>query len=177
MLFEPTDLEVCTKPFQTAYWKRINFITPNLSELRQIATHLQIVSKKHYKNKFDEVGEICCKLVEYVDNIIVTLGVDGVIIARRGKATDSLLSVKQDKLEIRHYIGDKERKVVSVSGAGDNLASGIIAGMLEGLSEEESVSVGLHAAECAIASPFPVPELFGKNHSAWRSKAKYKTII
>lgn len=178
VLFEPTDFEVSVKPFQTEHWGAIKFITPNVHELRHIAEHFGVLPKRKYDNRVQEVVAVASKLVEFVDTIIVTLGVDGVIVARKGAATESLLSQNGGDLQIRQYVGDRSKKVVSVSGAGDNLASGIIAGMLDGLSEEESVSVGLCAAEYTIGAPGPVPpKLFGKNHPAWRTKAAYRTLM
>lgn len=174
MLFEPTDLDVSIKPFQTKYWNAVKFITPNFEELKNIARFLKLDTPKS-ENKLNEVVEITQKLVNFIDNVIVTLGADGVVIARKGEANESFFA--SGKIGIRHYKVNRSKIVTSVNGAGDNLASGIVAAMLEGLSEEKCVSVGLEAAKTALSTSRSVADtLFGKDHQAWTNNAIYVTL-
>jgi pseudouridine-5'-phosphate glycosidase/pseudouridine kinase len=178
VLFEPTDLEISIKPFQTDKWRAIKFITPNLSELRHIASHFEISRRRKYKDEFDEAADVASKLTDYVNNVIVTLGAKGVIVARKGEASDSFFSSKCSKVSVRHYPANRNKGVVSVSGAGDSLASGLIAAMIRGLSEEQCVAVGLAAAQTALTSTGPVAKnLFGRNHEVWKTKATFKTLL
>ncbi len=47
-------------------------------------------------------------------------------------------------------------KVVSVIGAGDSLAGGFVAGLARGLSLDEAIKIGLHAAHMSLLSIDPV---------------------
>ncbi|KYB27262.1 hypothetical protein TcasGA2_TC033167 [Tribolium castaneum] len=50
--------------------------------------------------------------------------------------------------------------------------------MLEGLSEEECLSIGLEAAKTALTTSRPVADtLFGREHQAWRNKAVFESLM
>lgn len=161
VLYEPTDVEISIKPFKSKHAKTIKFITPNLSELRFIASFLELATDEKYNDKIHEGVELAAKLVDYVDNVIVTMGHYGVIIARRGTASEPFLgSDPRKKLAVRHYPTEVLSNVVNVSGAGDCLASGIIAGILKGVSEEECIAMGFEAARASLLSTSSVPSKF-----------------
>lgn len=178
MLFEPTDVEISSKPFETTYWKAVKLITPNLNELKHIATFLNIPKNSTYSNTLNEAAYLAKELVNWIDNVIVTLGPSGVLVARKALAQDSFLKYQPTvEVNIRHYPIDVIEDFVNVSGAGDCLASGIIAGTLRGLTEMECLSVGFAAARLALYSRSAVPEeMISKNHPSWNSTASFQTI-
>lgn len=87
--------------------------------------------------------------------------------------------IKREKIQVRHYpLSYAVRRIASVSGAGDCLAAGIIAGMLNGLAEKHCVSVGFAAAEASLRSTSAVPlEFFHENHECWNEVANYKVVL
>ncbi|KAL3282102.1 hypothetical protein HHI36_005300 [Cryptolaemus montrouzieri] len=180
VFFEPTDVIVSAKPFETNYWKAVKFITPNVQELLYIATKLNIVSPS-IKNKFEgieEISEVAKSLANYIDNVIVTLGSNGILIARRADASQPFLLASNEKdVRIRHYPAEIIENIVNVSGAGDCFASGLIMSMLEGKPEDICISVGLSAARQSLQSSFTVAKnMFDQNHSCWKSHARYIEI-
>ncbi|KAF5298490.1 hypothetical protein FQR65_LT01269 [Abscondita terminalis] len=178
VLFEPTDVPICNKPFKTNYWKTIKYITPNLVELKCIAEILKISFPNISLDPVEDASRVGKVLANYIPNIIITLGEDGVVVVRRASSSSSPLfnykSTSPDNIEARHYPATTVRGFINVSGAGDCLASGIVAAMLSGLSEEKCIKVGFQSALCAMFSESAVPSiLFDKNHSSWNSIAHH----
>ncbi|KAF8792256.1 hypothetical protein HNY73_003876 [Argiope bruennichi] len=56
-----------------------------------------------------------------------------------------------------YYPTPKPEKIVSVSGAGDCFAAGMIGSILKGLQQEECIRSGQKAALLSLASHFAVP--------------------
>lgn len=178
-MFEPTDIAVCYKPFQTQHWNFIKFITPNLNELKEIARSLKIDCNGNSQNPINEAAKVGIKLAKYIDNIIVTLGSDGIVIIRRGLANDNFTKtgVKNAEISARHYPAQEIKDFINVSGAGDCFASGFIAGMIAQEPEDICVSIGFASAKTALYSSAAVPkEIFQKNHKAWKTHAFFKTL-
>lgn len=84
-------MSVCAKPFQTPHWQTIKFITPNFNELKQIASVLDVFIDPDVTDVMEQAGNIAKQLLKHLDNIIVTLGPKGIVIGRRGLATDPFL--------------------------------------------------------------------------------------
>ncbi|CAG9823377.1 unnamed protein product [Phaedon cochleariae] len=126
-----------------------------------------------------EAAHISMKLLNFIDNILVTLGSDGLLIARRGSATDNFQENLQLSSEhVRHYPIEEIHDLVNVSGAGDCFSSGFIAAAISGMPEEVCVSVGFAAAKLALQCQAAVPiEMFDKGHECWKTPAKYQTIL
>nr|XP_022913649.1 pseudouridine-metabolizing bifunctional protein C1861.05 [Onthophagus taurus] len=179
VFFEPTDHIVSEKPFKTPFWKSIKYISPNLNELRHIARTLGVNLRDSPKNKIDEAVFICKFVAEYVDNVIVTLGADGLVISRYADACRPLfLKEKETDLQIRHYPGDFVDEFINVSGAGDCLVAGLICSMLKGLSEEICMSVGFEAAKMSLKSKSAVPsKLFGQDDLSWKLSRNFNRIM
>lgn len=103
------------------------------------------------------------------------MGAAGLLVARRNSAEEPLLSDRKTKdVQVRHYCAPDVLELVNVSGAGDCLAAGIIASMLQGYSEETSIAVGLDSARAALRSLSAVPKVF--NDINWGKPAYYTTI-
>ncbi|ERL92502.1 hypothetical protein D910_09815 [Dendroctonus ponderosae] len=163
LFYEPTDIGISRKPFKTAHWRAIKFITPNIGELHDIANCLKIPANLSTE-ALDKVAEVAESLACYIDNVLVTMGPEGVLIARKGSAGDSPMKNANfaEKLSVRHYPVHGKTEVINVSGAGDCFASGFIAGLLQNCSESQCVSVGFAAAVAALKSRTPVPEAIFK---------------
>lgn len=154
-------------------------MTPNLSELKEIARSLNIPTTSEKSNPIQEAVGIGTKLLEFLENIIVTLGPDGVVIIRRGLASEnfSKSSNKKAQISVRHYPTEEIENFVNVSGAGDCFASGFIAGMTAEKSEEICVSIGFASAKTAINSNAAVPyKIFERSHKAWTTPASYNVL-
>lgn len=119
------------------------------------------------------------KLADNIQNIIITLGSDGILIVRRGLASDYFNEPynKNVQVSIRHYPTNEIKDFVNVNGAGDCFASGFIAGMIAKQPEEICVAIGFASAKTALYSSAAVPrEIFQRNHAAWKTPAFYKTL-
>ncbi|KAL1491351.1 hypothetical protein ABEB36_011960 [Hypothenemus hampei] len=159
VFYEPTDTAIARKPFQSLHWKSIKFITPNVAELMDISEHFQIPFDQTLSDLSD-IASLASSLSGHIDNVIVTLGPRGVLLASKGQNSP------------RHYPADDIPNLVNVSGAGDCFASGFIAALLEKRLESECVSVGLAAARMALLSASPVPKkMFDRNDRAWQLQA------
>lgn len=153
--FEPTDMLIAVKPFQLPRHliSQIKFISPNIHELAAIATHLGCDESffKNYKiddgklfegnTDFIEHTKKCSEEVsKFIDNVIVTLGANGVLITKNTteqKFFDSSLRYIKPvngNLSVQHrkYNVEKCTNVVNVSGAGDSFTVGFITAMING---------------------------------------------
>ncbi|CAH1961642.1 unnamed protein product [Acanthoscelides obtectus] len=140
-------------------------------------------NQNNFSNAVEEAVYYTKKLLTYVDNVIITMGKHGVMVGRkRGSALDEFLNIPQTPAsespqQIRHYKSPDVSHIESVSGAGDCFASGFIAALLAGKSENICVSVGFAAAKMALQTRSPVPDkLFGQDHEAWKTPVDYKTF-
>ncbi|XP_050514555.1 uncharacterized protein LOC126889889 isoform X2 [Diabrotica virgifera virgifera] len=177
VFFEPTDAAIAERPFKSTHSKAIKFITPNIHELYVIANLLNIPYTK--SSGLEDIAKLTERVVNYVDNVIVTMGHQGILIGRKGFATDSFQQkVTNEKFGARHYPTKEITHLVNVSGAGDCFASGFICALVSGKSEEICISVGFAAAELALFSESAVPKsMFDPSHESWNVPAKYTTII
>ncbi|KAK0180274.1 hypothetical protein PV327_005935 [Microctonus hyperodae] len=117
----------------------------------------------------DEIIDVSKQLAEYIPVVFTTMGPEGLLVTRKGNATDVFYnftnnssyevnnSMACNEIESRIYppllnIDDNINKGYSVSGCGDCLAAGIISGMLKGYDELSSVSLGLRAAAISLQS-------------------------
>lgn len=188
------------KPFSlpTHLVRQIKFTSPNIYELNTIAsalnephifddTELSISELFATDSKLlKKVNEAAKHISSHIDNIIVTLGSNGVLVVRqdpRGfeffNARKEYVTPGADNLTIssRYYKIASCRNVVNVSGAGDCFNSGFIAAMIRGLPEDICVSVGQECANQALQSQSPVPEtLFPHTHQCWQEKSKFKAL-
>lgn len=192
-------MSIASKPFEMSRecYEPIKFISPNLYELRKIAETLKVLpaTKSDLKIEnvttaddkreiFCEIIELCDKLQEHIDNIIVTAGAFGVFIqsARAAESaffTDNLTYIvdKNGKKGCRHYPGRAIARIVNASGAGDAFCAGFISGMLKQKSESICVSVGLQAASTTLMSSQAVPQAFFEpEHDCWRTPAECKVM-
>lgn len=193
-------MSIAEKPFELErkLYEQIKFISPNLYELRKITDTLKLsspdtkldlkvenVETENEKRKvFCEIGELCNKLQEHIDNIIVTAGIFGVFVQRSRDSESAFFTQDLDYIEnrkgrgsLRHYPGKPINNIVNASGAGDAFCAGFITALLKAKTESTCVAVGLQAASTTLMSKRAVPkEFFAADHVCWRLPAEYEVI-
>lgn len=190
-------MRIALKPFNLDIdlLRQIKFISPNIHELNTILEYFgskpltnsdedleYVFSKPFFIQK---VKEASAEITKHIDNIIVTLGSNGVLMTRKFTPknfcffNEKLDYIASDQTDIQHrfYNVEKIQNIVNVSGAGDSFNSGFIAAMINGSREDICISVGMESSKVAINSIGPVPNFyFDKNHKCWHYPAHYKTI-
>ncbi|XP_069759704.1 uncharacterized protein [Narcine bancroftii] len=175
VLFEPTDLTSACKPFVTDSWKALAYTSPNLMELRAMNQALGLPVPAELPSVMHEVIDVALgmsqPLLKYLQCVIVTLGQQGVLLC--GRSEDGTISLQPRKasqvspggLCAVHYpaIGVRPKEVLNVSGAGDSLTAGIIAGLLTGQETHTCIRMGLLAASYSVRSQEAVSRLISVN--------------
>lgn len=168
MFFEPTDRRKATKPFVFNKNRRLQFSSPNLNELIAILDHINGPKKAvNFNNDVESILKNIRPILEYIDNLFITLGSKGILLIRKGERTDAFFEIKNNKISYKRCNGNKlsariyspkvVENIVSVSGAGDCFASGFIMSMLKGYDENFCVNYGLSVARCALKSQSTIP--------------------
>ncbi|XP_022103567.1 pseudouridine-metabolizing bifunctional protein C1861.05-like isoform X2 [Acanthaster planci] len=167
--YEPTCIDKSIKPFRSDCWKSLSYISPNVKELCMIADHLSGKAVTPFQDRFtlqekmDMSIELSQKLLHHIYCVVVTLGEDGVLVCRNADAhhpflvgSTSLRETTSRKSAV-HYPACTAEKMASVSGAGDCLAGGMLAGIVRQASANECMLSGLIAARASIQSYLTVP--------------------
>ncbi|XP_058798375.1 uncharacterized protein LOC131668322 [Phymastichus coffea] len=164
--YETTDLPKVLKIFQNgaAWQKTLKFVSPNINELLLIAKYFSIsVPSEESDVDIDTIKSISEKLIEWIPVVIATMGPKGVLVTRNSSGDEPFLNkdntvIENDKVHSRLYSPVSVNKdIANVSGCGDCLAAGIIAGILRGWKESNSILLGLHAAKQSLISHQTVP--------------------
>jgi sugar/nucleoside kinase (ribokinase family) len=196
-------MRISHKPFEleAPQYRQIKFMSPNIYELQKIAETLKpslsssttttsTLLRDDNEKYFAQISQLCEHLHDIVDNILVTLGSDGVVIQGRGRSEEgffnrnfqynhSSIGFGGGDGMLRHYAPATVVKadLVSSTGAGDAFNSGFIAAMLKHKSESICVSVGFQAALSALRSMDAVPkEFFNESHPCWMTPAKFNIV-
>lgn len=193
-------MRIASKPFQLPKHliHQIKFVSPNIYELNSIAEYLgygnfiennEADLETMFENKpnfIERVRDTSEKIAALVDNVIVTLGSNGILITRKNSSSDLRffdLELRYNKplknVEIQHrfYAARKLRNYTNVSGAGDSFNSGMIFAMISSSCEDICVSVGMECAKAALNSTSAVPYCyFTKSHECWSNAATYQTL-
>ncbi|XP_015909347.2 uncharacterized protein [Parasteatoda tepidariorum] len=169
--FEPTDLSKAHRPFlSSTLWKSaLSYATPNMNELRIMYNTifdknvpLSSGVREHLNVTLEEALELGKPLLDgSFHTLVVTLGAHGVLVISNLQSTSFLvgkLTSQKGELRATYYPSLKTNSIVSVSGAGDCFASGMIGGILRGLPRDFCVQVGQRAAILSLASHLTVPE-------------------
>ncbi|KAK7891883.1 hypothetical protein WMY93_023846 [Mugilogobius chulae] len=188
--YEPTDSDKASKPFLSEAWKWLTYTSPNLSELCTMNKALGLPVPQALPHSLDEVlaaaVALSRPLLEHLHCLIVTLGAYGVLVCGENNAGSIDLqpgkSIKKRQLGALYYpaLTVTAEEIVNVSGAGDSLAGGLIAGMLQGRDTDTCVRMGLLAARLSLASAHPiapsltVEEIEPKKHQHWTSPTLIK---
>ncbi|XP_071036915.1 uncharacterized protein [Parasteatoda tepidariorum] len=118
--------------------------------------------REHLNVTLEEALELGKPLLDgSFHTLVVTLGAHGVLVISNLQSTSFLvgkLTSQKGELRATYYPSLKTNSIVSVSGAGDCFASGMIGGILRGLPRDFCVQVGQRAAILSLASHLTVPE-------------------
>lgn len=189
-------MRIALKPFNLYdLLHQMKFISPNIHELNTIAEYFGskplIKSGEDIENAsmepffIQKVKQASAEIAKHIDNVIVTLGSNGILITRKFTPENFCFFNKKceyiasDTALIQHrfYKPPKITNIVNVSGAGDSFNSGFIAAMINGSREDICISVGMQCAKVAIESIGPVPNFyFDKNHECWHNPALYQNM-
>lgn len=166
--FEPTNVDKACKPFLSDSWKALSFFSPNLAELRAVNQALGLPVPAVVPSSLDDVlGSalaLSLPLLEHLRCVVVTLGPHGVLLCGDAEG----VAVSLQGAEYKHQPGGRlcgvhypaipisAGDIVNVSGAGDSLAAGLMAGMLQGQDSDTCVKMGLLAADMSLRSHDPV---------------------
>uniref|UniRef100_A0A668AST2 Zgc:136858 n=2 Tax=Myripristis murdjan TaxID=586833 RepID=A0A668AST2_9TELE len=164
--YEPTDSDKASKPFLSEAWKSLSYLSPNLAELCTMNKNLGIPTPEVLPSSLKDVLSCAMALsrplLEYVHCLVVTLGAKGVLVCGEYDAGSVNLKPRQQKrrgqLCALYYpaLTVTTEETMNVSGAGDSLAGGMMAGILQGLDTDSCVHMGLLAARLSLASPHPI---------------------
>ncbi|XP_064011573.1 uncharacterized protein LOC135181955 isoform X2 [Pogoniulus pusillus] len=167
--YEPTDENKASKPFLSDSWKALTYISPNLQELRAINRTLgNPLPAEELPFRLEDVVQtavaLARPLLAHLCCVVVTLGIHGVLLC--GQSLGGSISLcpgahKQTaaaSLCATHYpaIHISREEIVNVSGAGDSLMAGILAGMLAKHDTDTCVRMGLLAASLSLRSYEPI---------------------
>ncbi|KAL6724226.1 hypothetical protein Aduo_019132 [Ancylostoma duodenale] len=139
--FEPTDLFKARKIFDCGRIDKIQFMSPNANEFLQLVERSGLRIEPDILSSPRRVCEFICsnpQTMHNLDVLIVTLASNGVAIVSRNSNGTLISTSCPPPLP-------KER-IVSVSGAGDSLNCGILAGLAHGHDLQKSLRIG---NECA----------------------------
>ncbi|XP_006633626.3 uncharacterized protein [Lepisosteus oculatus] len=164
--YEPTDTNKACKPFLSDSWKSLTYTSPNLSELQAMNQALGLSTPAELPTLMEDVFQsavaLSRPLLEHLVCVIVTLGPRGVVMCSKSEDGTVCLQPRNKQQNGRlcaiHYpaIPISAENIVNVSGAGDSLAAGMMAGILRKLDTDMCVNMGLLAAHLSLGSHDPV---------------------
>lgn len=169
--YEPTDEGKASKPFLSDTWKALTYTSPNLLELRAMNQSLGNTVPQDLPTSLDGILEAAVTLtrplLEHLHCVVVTLGAHGVLLCGRRSGSQSV-SLRpgfreedpRGDLYAAHYPAAPipSQEVMNVSGAGDSLMAGIIAGIISGWDTDTSVRLGLLCARLSLRSQDPISQ-------------------
>ncbi|XP_061300909.1 uncharacterized protein LOC133264864 isoform X1 [Pezoporus flaviventris] len=183
--YEPTDENKASKPFLSDSWKALTYISPNLQELRAINRTLGNPLPAELPTRLEDVVQtavaLACPLLLHLHCVVVTLGALGILLC--GKRLGGSISLCPGPHEqaaaaslcATHYpaVHISREEIVNVSGAGDSLMAGILAGILAKHDTDTCVRMGLLAASLSLRSYEPVsPEISTSSVSQEQVKSR-----
>ncbi|XP_066580345.1 uncharacterized protein LOC136771750 isoform X4 [Amia ocellicauda] len=164
--YEPTDPDKACNPFLSDSWKSLTYISPNLAELLAMNRTLGFNTPAEEPTLLEDVLNtamtLCHPLLEHLLCVVVTLGPHGVLLFGKSESGTVYLQSRNHHLGARlcaiHYpaLPVSSEEIVNVSGAGDSLAAGIMAGILQERDTDTCVRMGLIAARLSLGSHDPV---------------------
>ncbi|XP_027519220.1 uncharacterized protein LOC113956637 isoform X2 [Corapipo altera] len=183
--YEPTDENKASKPFLSDSWKALTYISPNLQELRAINRTLGNPVPAELPSRLEDVVQtavaLACPLLAHLQCVVVTLGTHGILLCGKSLGGSILLcpgaheQTAAASLCAAHYptIPISREEIVNVSGAGDSLMAGILAGMLAKHDTDTCVQMGLLAASLSLRSYEPIsPEISTSSVSQEQVKSR-----
>ncbi|XP_063164288.1 uncharacterized protein LOC134500797 isoform X3 [Candoia aspera] len=166
-------------------WRGLTCISPNLRELRAISQTLGNPVPTDLPSKLEDIVEtaiaLAYPLLKGLHYVVVTLGQHGVLLCGQSKGGSVSLHPQTcyenaaEELCAVHYpaVPVPIEEIVNVSGAGDSLMAGIIAGLLSGEDAENCIRMGLLSASLSLRAYEPVsPEINSTSVSLARIEAQ-----
>lgn len=159
---EPTSLLKCHKLLACPSVNSVNYISPNLTELKQMALYLggsfeqdfDFTSAEKILEQAIYLSKILIRHIK--SNLMITMGEFGLLMV--GRSNDRNEEVKHSARYYPSLVPTGE--IINSSGAGDCGAAGFISAILQGLPEAKCVTLA-HLSSCAsLISKSPVPEEF-----------------
>ena len=191
VLFEPTDMYKSIKPLTSDYAGSIAFTSPNFSELRAMSEYIRYHEVKNHDEDEDRVHANCTKtllkrcldysmdVLSVIPVLLVSLGKNGTLIVKRGKGQNSLLTriteeFDEENISATHYpLVHVNKKVASVSGAGDCWISAFLTSLKKGYTQDQAVHAGNQAASMSLDhTNHNVPPELTKDKILWHLPAK-----
>ncbi|XP_066505361.1 uncharacterized protein zgc:136858 isoform X2 [Hoplias malabaricus] len=164
--YEPTDADKAGKPFLSDSWKALSYTSPNLTELCTMNHTLHLPTPEAFPNSLEDVlkcaAALSRPLLEHLQCVVVTLGALGVLVCGDYEAGTVSLQPRKHKPRGRlcavyfPALAVRSEEIVNVSGAGDSLAGGMMAGILQGKDTDTCVRMGLLAARLSLSSCHPI---------------------
>ncbi|XP_010012556.1 PREDICTED: pseudouridine-metabolizing bifunctional protein C1861.05-like [Nestor notabilis] len=183
--YEPTDENKASKPFLSDSWKALTYISPNLQELRAINRTLGNPLPAELPSRLEDVVQtavaLACPLLSHLHCVVVTLGAHGILLCGKSLGGSILLHPRAYEqaaaasLCATHYpaVHISREDIVNVSGAGDSLMAGILAGILAKHDTDTCVRMGLLAASLSLRSYEPIsPEISTSSVSQEQVKSR-----
>ncbi|XP_046583894.1 pseudouridine-metabolizing bifunctional protein C1861.05-like [Haliotis rubra] len=173
--FEPADIHKALKPYSTSARDHMTYTSPNVAELMQMwaafrgKTPADVETISLDTSSVDDVIDAClpycCDLADSIPVVMVTLGCHGVLLCHRlGDKPVFPTKHKQtysDDVSVLHYPACSPAQMpsttVSVSGAGDCFAAGVIDAIVKGHDLDLCIKAGLMAAQYSLQSHHAVP--------------------
>ena len=177
VFFEPTDKNKGSTVLKSPHIGALTYASPNLAELRMLAgsdIDEEVDAGKNVNDLLRECVELSVSVLDKIPFLVVTLGDRGVLVVRRGLDTDPLPLKnasslrKQSSYSAKHYPVNPFENVISVVGAGDCFTGAFVAGLLNGLDQDQAVSVGIQAARLSLANEKTVPFDLSSKKIHWR---------
>lgn len=200
--FEPTDMRIASKPFTLPKHliRQIKFMSPNIYELHNISKQLNSsnilqntnASIEPYSEEsstfLQEIKSSSARILELVDNVLVTLGPKGVVLMQRDQGVpfsnkyqsydiSSQENGKKLIAKCKLYDIEKVCDIVNLSGAGDSFNVGFITALINGYPDDTCISVGFECARSAMRAEGAVPAKYiDWTHQCWKNHATFKII-
>ncbi|XP_054722328.1 uncharacterized protein LOC129232114, partial [Uloborus diversus] len=167
---EPTDVSNADRMFQrgSKWCSSLSYASPNLNELKVmysaiLGQHPPPTSGSALEDLLTYAGYLGKPLLTgNFHTLLVTLGCHGVVLVTT-LTVDCLFPVRGSEISkgefrIVHYPAPNVEGIISVSGAGDCFAAGMITGILQRLSPSKCIEAGKRAAALSLHSHLAVPQ-------------------
>ena len=173
IILEPTSVPKAEKVAKhIEFLKHVSYATPNIDELRVMASVLETKVNKNLHNLTIDHGEeevagflesvqaACSIVLPHMNwksrpsgaHLIVTLGKHGVLHASikgdtSGDYASAFIECDQHlESTFRHHVVPKKVTVENCTGAGDTFCGAFIHALLQGKTESDAIDVGMNAA-------------------------------
>jgi sugar/nucleoside kinase (ribokinase family) len=159
VIFDPATAGKATRVLSALPY--IDYLTPNVEELNEIASQLASPREKIQPKSWQEFGSIPLIFLDSLQVVeaILERGTQHVILTAGGDGA-SIYFRKRSKIRVIYCPVVAGAKIASVNGAGDCLVAGFIRALSLGLRIEDALAMGSACAWEALHTKNNVPESF-----------------